>query len=209
VRDRIVRHAGIDRLIHWITAICVLILLATAFLPILGIEFAWVAVHWWTGLVMIAAVAAHIARVLIAKPLATVWIGLRDLRDALQVAQVCLRLSSGVPPRPGKFSFAQKLIHLGIALVVLAAGVTGALMMAKIDTPWWERDPYWLSDEIWGLVYVVHGFSALLLITMVMTHIYFAFRPEKAVFLRAMFRGWITQGEFERLHDPKRWQVDE
>ena len=54
--DRIVRHALADRVFHWLAAACVLTLLATAFLPILGLEFGWVTVHWMTGLVLIAAV---------------------------------------------------------------------------------------------------------------------------------------------------------
>lgn len=209
MQDRIVRHAGPDRLIHWVIAACVLILLATAFLPILGIEFAWVAIHWWTGLVLIGAVAVHIVRSLLAKRLAAVWIGIRDIRDALQVARLSLRLDSGPPPKPGKYSVAQKLIHLAFAIVILAASVTGGMLMVKVDTPFWERNPYWLSDETWGIVNVVHGLSALLLITMVMTHVYFALRPEKIAFLRSMLLGWITAKEFERLHDPDRWRVNQ
>ena len=64
VVDRLVRHALIDRLLHWLTAVCVIVLLATAFLPILGIDFAWVAIHWVTGLVLTVSVAAHIVRTL-------------------------------------------------------------------------------------------------------------------------------------------------
>lgn len=208
MQGRIVRHAGLDRLIHWVIAACVLVLLATAFLPILGIEFAWVAIHWWTGFVLIAFVIVHVVRSIFSKSLGTIWIGLRDIRDALRIAQVSLRIGSATLPKPGKYSFAQKFIHLGFAAVVLAACISGGLMMVKIDTPWWDRNPFWLSDETWGLVYLVHGFSALLLITMVMSHIYFALRPEKAVFLRSMVFGWITRAEFERVHDPKRWQVN-
>ena len=207
MRDRIVRHAGPDRAIHWIIAVGTLILLGTAFLPILGIEFAWVAIHWWTGIVVIAAVVAHIARSLIVKRLARIWISRRDLRDAVSIAKTNLRLAAGPLPKPGKFSFAQKLIHLAFAVVVLAACVTGAMLMVRVDTPFWERNPYWLSDETWGVVSVVHGLSALLLITLVMTHVYFALRPEKLMFLRAMVLGWITEKEFERAHDPERWQV--
>ena len=82
-------------------------------------------------------------------------------------------------------------------------------MMVKVDTPWWERNPYWLSDELWGVIYVVHGLSALLLITMVMSHVYFALRPEKAMFLRSMFVGWVSRDEYERMHDSERWQANE
>lgn len=209
MQDRIVRHAGFDRLIHWIIAICVLVLLATAFLPILGIDFKWTVIHWATGFVLIAAVITHILRSLTAKRVRRVWISTRDIGDAFRIAKINVRLSSGPPPKPGKFSFAQKLIHLAFSVVVLAACVTGGLMMAKVDTPWWDRNPFWLTDETWGLVYLVHGFSALLLITMVMAHVYFALRPEKAMFLRSMFLGWITRTEYEQGHDPKRWRVNE
>jgi len=207
VQDRIVRHAGVDRLLHWLMAACVLVLLATALLPILGVEFAWVAIHWWTGFVLIAAVAAHILRSLSPRRLARVWIGRRDFAEAVAIARRSLRLGRAPVPRPGKYSFAQKSIHLAFGVVVLGAIATGGMMMVKIDTPWWDRDPYWLTDSTWGLVYVVHGLSALLLITMVMAHVYFALRPEKSMFLRSMVRGWITREEFEHAHDPARWQV--
>jgi cytochrome b subunit of formate dehydrogenase len=209
MQDKIVRHAGFDRLIHWVIAVCVLILLATAFLPILGIQFQWTVIHWWTGLALIAAVVVHIVRSLTAKRLRRIWISTRDIGDAVRIAKINFRLGSGPEPKPGKFSFAQKLIHLAFAVVVLAACATGALMMAKVDTPWWDRNPYWLTDESWGLIYLIHGFSALLLITMVMAHVYFALRPEKAMFLRSMFLGWITRAEYDRGHDPKRWRVNE
>jgi cytochrome b subunit of formate dehydrogenase len=55
---------------------------------------------------------------------------------------------------------------------------------------------------------VLHGFAALMLVTMVMLHVYFALRPEKLEFTRAMIRGWITRREPDEHHDPKRWQVD-
>lgn len=207
MQDRIVRHAGFDRLIHWAMAAAVLTLLATAFLPIFGIEFAWVEIHWWTGLGLIAIVLIHVARSLLAKRLSSIWIDADDLRDGLSVARHSLRLESGTLPKTGKYSLAQKSIHLAFAVVLLAACVSGALMMVKVDTPWWQRDPYWLSDEAWGLVYVVHGFAALFLITMVMAHVYFALRPEKFRFLRSMIVGWITQDEYERSHDSKRWQI--
>jgi len=206
--DRIVRHAAVDRAIHWLTAACVLTLLATAFLPILGLEFAWVTVHWVTGWVMIAIVLVHIVRALFWQDLRAVWIGGRDVRDALAIVRSTLRLGGGAPAKPGKYSFAQKLIHAAFTLVILVAIGTGALIMVKIDTPWWDRNPYWLGDATWGVVYVLHDLAALSLVTMVMTHIYFAIRPEKRLFTRSMILGWITREEYREQHDPNRWQVD-
>jgi cytochrome b subunit of formate dehydrogenase len=65
-----------------------------------------------------------------------------------------------------------------------------------------------LADATWGIVYVLHGLAALLLITMVMMHVYFALRPEKLKFTRAMVLGWITRREYAENHDPQRWTVD-
>ena len=205
---RVTRHLGVDRAFHWVTAVCVLTLMATAFLPILGLTFSWVGIHWVTGLVLIAAVLFHILRVLFKQGFRAMWIGGRDFGDAAAIVKATLRRDAGALPKPGKYSFAQKLIHHAFALVVLTAVVTGGAMLVRIDTPWWKRNPYLLSDGTWGVVYVLHGLAALTLITMVMLHVYFALRPEKLLFTRAMLRGWITRAEYSEHHDPQRWQVE-
>jgi len=204
---RIVRHALPDRLFHWLSAACVLTLLGTAFFPILGIEFGWVTVHWVTGLVLMAAVAFHVVRVLVRRKLGSMRLGVADVRDGLAIVNATLRRKA-LGLRTGKYSFAQKLIHHAFAVVVLTTLITGGLMLARIDTPWWQRNPYLFRDATWSMVYVLHGLSALFLVTMVMMHIYFALRPEKRLFTRAMIRGWITRQEFDDHHDPQRWQVD-
>lgn len=204
---RVLRHALADRVFHWLTAASVVTLLGTAFLPILGLKFDWVMVHWVSGLVLIAAVLFHVVRALIWQNWRTVMIYRADVRELAAVARATLR-RGGAPPKPGKYSFAQKLIHLAFTLVVLAAAVTGALMLAHVETPWWRPNAYLLRDATWGVVYVVHDLAALALITMVMTHVYFALRPEKLMFTRAMILGWITRREYEEHHDPKRWQVN-
>jgi formate dehydrogenase subunit gamma len=206
--DRVLRHAAVDRWLHWLMALCVLVLLATAFLPIVGIEFPWVTVHWVAGLSLALFVILHTIRSLGWKRFAPIWFSSRDLDDLRSLLEWHLRRSSRAPAKPGKYSIAQKLIHHCFAAAVLTTVATGLLMLAKIDTPWWDRNPYFLSDRVWGAVYVLHDFAALMMITMVMTHVYFALRPEKLVFLRAMIFGWITRQEFEGNHDPTRWRVD-
>lgn len=204
---RVVRHALPDRVFHWISAACVLILLGTAFLPIVGVEFAWVAVHWMTGIVLAAAVLFHVVRVLVRGTFRSMWIGRADVADAVDVAGATLRRT--LPTRrPGKYSVAQKLIHHAFTIVVLVTIVTGAFLLLRIDTPWWQRNPYVFADATWGIVYVLHGLAALMLVTMVMVHVYFALRPEKLKFTRAMILGWITRRELDEHHDPQRWQVD-
>ncbi len=158
---KIVRHALVDRLFHWITAACVLTLLATAFLPIVGVEFGWVTVHWITGVVLIVAVLFHVVRGLFWQSLRTVWIGAADVRDALAIVRSTLRIGRTAPAKPGKYSFAQKLIHAAFAVVVLTVSVTGAFMLARVNTPWWKSNPYLLADKTWGVVYVLHDLAAL------------------------------------------------
>jgi cytochrome b subunit of formate dehydrogenase len=204
---RIVRHALVDRLFHWVSAACVLTLLGTAFLPILGVEFGWVTIHWVTGLVLMVAVAFHVVRVTVGWKFGNMWIGGADLRDAAAVVRATLRRQDPAV-RTGKYSLAQKFIHHAFAVVVLTTLVTGGLMLLRIDTPWWQRNPYVLPDSTWGVVYVLHGLGALMLVTMVMMHVYFALRPEKLHFTRAMIRGWITRQEYDEHHDSNRWQVD-
>jgi cytochrome b subunit of formate dehydrogenase len=196
-----------DRALHWITAASVLILLGTAFLPIVGLEFPWVAVHWMTGIVLAVAVLAHIVSVLARGTWGSMWIGRADLADIVDVAGATLRRA--LPTRkPGKYSVAQKLIHHAFTVVVLTTLVTGGFLLLRIDTPWWQRNPYVFSDATWGIVYVLHGLAALMLVTMVMMHVYFALRPEKLMFTRSMILGWITRRELAEHHDPERWQVD-
>jgi hypothetical protein len=80
-------------------------------------------------------------------------------------------------------------------------------MMFRVDTPFWERNLYIFSDIGWGRVYVIHGLAGTGLIALVMTHVYFAVRPEKWWITRSMFKGWITRREFLEHHDPQRWTV--
>ena len=191
--ERITRHAPVDRLFHWITALAVLLLMGSAFLPILGLKFSWVPLHWITGVVLTAALLFHLLRATFFQRLRCMWIGARDFRDAL------------ARRRAAKYTLAQKLMHLVMGSAVLVATVTGVIMLAKVDTPLWSRNPYLLDASTWGVVYVLHGASALLILTLTMTHIYFSLLPEKRAYLRAMIGGQMTRAEAAEFHDPQRW----
>ena len=47
--------------------------------------------------------------------------------------------------------------------------------------------------------------SALAILTLTMTHIYFSLLPEKRAYLRAMIGGQMTRAEAAEFHDPHRW----
>ncbi len=194
--DRIVRHHLSDRVFHWVQALCIFVLLGTSLLPVLGVQFSWVTIHWVTGVVLTVAVVFHAVRASFWQSLSSMWISLRDIRT----------LWRGRELKPGKYSLAQKTVHHAATLITLVAIVTGFVMMVGIDGPFWERDPYFVSADTRGLIYVLHGFTALFFVTMIIVHIYFGLRPEKLHFTRAMIKGWITRAEYQDNHDPAYWR---
>jgi formate dehydrogenase subunit gamma len=183
--DRLIRHAGIDRLFHWVTAATMTVLLATSLLPIVGIHFAWYQVHWIAGIILTVAILLHVIRVLFWQRLRTIMLRTADL--------------SGKPA--GKYTAAQKLMHLGWSVAVLVGIVTGLFMMMKAGVPFLERDPYVYSLRAWGVLTLLHDLAALLSVFLILVHVYFAILPEKRAYLRAMVSGWITRKELRSGHD--------
>lgn len=200
----LIRHRLPDRLYHWVMAASMLVLLFTAFAPILGWKFEWVTTHWIAGLVLAVVVVVHILRATIWLDFWAMMVGPGDFSDTWQAASHVLRREAE-PPRPGKYDLMQKLYHWAIAVLVLALVVTGLLMLAKIDTPFWQRNPYWLADTTWGVIYAVHDLSAMAVVALVLIHIYLGLRPDRLWVLRSMILGWITRQEYLTHHDPQRW----
>ncbi len=163
--------------------------MGTALLPVVGIRFDWIPVHWVAGIVLVVLVIFHILRSMVWRKLRSIWFSVAELRSG----------------NVGKYSVAQKLMHHAMGLMVLGAVITGALMLKRIKTPFLTRDPYILGSETWGVVYVIHGLAALLAVTLVMIHVYFGLIPENRMYLRAMVRGWITRQEQRSRLDTNDW----
>ncbi len=204
---RVIRHRLVDRIYHWLMALAVLVLMGTAFLPILGVRFQWVDIHWITGVLLAVLVVYHIVRAIVWQDWHNMMIGIADGRDIWRSLCRVLGDSSASPARPGKYDALQKFYHLAIAILILLVVGSGLLMLLKIDTPLWRRNPYWFSNETWGIIYVVHGFAAMALVTMLMIHIYFALRPDEWHLTRSMIRGWISRKEFNEHYDAERWKA--
>jgi formate dehydrogenase subunit gamma len=175
-----VRHKLPDRMFHWAMAILVILLLGTALLPILGIKFDWVPVHWISGVLLTAAVIFHLYRALIVHNIKTMIPNGNDIRAAI---------GNGPANDLGKYDLSQKLYHWSVSSIMLVLVITGVIMLAKIDTPLWRRDPSILSDWNWGIVYSLHGATTMLLIFFFILHIYFALLPEHRKLLSAMVFG--------------------
>jgi formate dehydrogenase subunit gamma len=205
---RVIRHRGPDRLYHWFMAASVLILLGTAFLPIVGWKFDWINAHWIAGVVLTGLVVVHVIRATIWLDIWSMMIWPRDLLEAWAAVRYELRAKASPPPLPGKYSLMQRGYHVCIAVTVLATIVTGVMMMAKIDTPFWLRNPYWLSQDTWGIIYIIHDLAAMLLLALIMIHIYLGLRPEKLWITRSMIIGWITGANYAAHYDPARWEAE-
>lgn len=189
------RHAGIDRAFHWIMAVSVFVLMITGVLPIIGIEFAWLTIHWIAGLVLTAVVAFHILRSF-TQDFLSIWITPKDLGE----------LTDSV--KPGKYSLAQKSMHLAVTVLTLLVIGSGIVMFSMIDTPWWERTNS-IPESTLGWVFLIHGLSTLALIGVVSLHVYFSLRPEKLFYTRSMVKGWISEHELRANHDPEQWSPKE
>jgi cytochrome b subunit of formate dehydrogenase len=203
--SRVVRHRLADRAYHWLMAASMLTLLFTSFLPILGLQFPWVDAHWVAGVILIVLVLFHIVRALFVLRLADMWVGPAEF---LRSVVATLREMAGGPRvgrRVGKYSVGQKMFHHVVAVVVITASVTGVIMMVGVDSPFWERNPLFISEKTRGVVFLLHGLAGLMSVTMVTVHIYFAIRPEKRYMTRSMLRGWISRDEYEAKHDPALW----
>ena len=159
--ERVLRHHVADRLYHWIMAAALLVCLFTAFLPILGWKFAWVMPHWIAGIVLTVAILYHIVRAVVWQDFWSMVIGPRDLRSSWRFVARALGSRGPTPQKDAKYSPLQKLFHMLVAAVVLAIVATGLLMLSKIDTPFWRRNPYWLADAQWGMIYAIHGLCAM------------------------------------------------
>lgn len=173
-----IRHHWPDRLFHWVMALSVLVLMFSAFLPVVGIQFDWIPWHWIAGVVLTLIVLFHIVRAVFVQGLSKMLPRAHDF-------------SRRSPPAgtDSKYDIFQKSYHWGVAVVVLALIVSGIPMLLKLDTLWWDRNPGLLSDTMWGYVYVVHGIAALVLIFMLLLHLYFSFLPEHKQLLKSMITG--------------------
>ena len=181
-----IRHRLPDRVFHWLVAISVILLGASAFLPILGIRFDWVPLHWIAGVVLTLAVIFHLWRAFIVHGIKEMVPGSDDLRELVRD----IRNAGHEGLRPAKYNAFQKAYHAAAALTVLVLTVTGLLMLAKIDTAFWRRDPTIFSDQSWGVIYVLHGGASMVLLFLFIVHVYFAIIPSHREYLRSMIWGY-------------------
>jgi formate dehydrogenase subunit gamma len=203
---RIPRHGFGARMFHWIMAASMFTLLFTAFLPIVGVQFAWVQWHWIAGLVLTASILFHIVHATFVLDFWSIWVGPKDIPE-IKTEMLREMGQEDLPgPRPGKYPLGNRLYHLAVMVAGLIVIATGIMMMWRVRTGIVERNPYLFTDVTWGLTYVGHGLMGVGFVGLVIAHIYFALRPEKLWITKAMIFGTITRREYLENHDPDRWK---
>jgi cytochrome b subunit of formate dehydrogenase len=208
VPARIQRHSLAARLFHWIMAASMLALVFSAFVPIMDLQFGgWLTIHWVAGVVLIATIVFHIIHAI---GWLDFWsmmaVGPKFFKEG--IATIKHVLVPGAPaPKAGKYPFDHRMYHHAVSIFSLAAVVTGVMMMVRIDTPFFEQDPYFISDAAVGIVFAIHGLAGVVFILLIASHIYFAIRPEKRWITWSMVRGWIDREHYAEHFDPNKWVV--
>ncbi len=208
VPERVPRHSLAARLFHWIMAAAMFALLFTAFLPKVGVQFAWVTYHWIAGIVLTVSVIYHIIHATFWLDPWSIWPDKADLEDTQKRWKLARGQATEPPRKFPKYPLENKLYHGIIVLTGLAVILTGVFMMFRVRTPIFPRNPYLFGDMTWGLMYVLHGLAGVGLIALVMAHVYFAVRPEKFDITKSMVFGSITREHYLEHHDPERWAPD-
>ena len=207
--ERVDRHSLGARLFHLIMAIAMFALLLTAFLPKVGVRFAWVTYHWIAGVVFTISIAYHIFHASFWLDFWSIWPDKEDVEDASRRIKRATGQSAPAPRKFAKYPLENKLYHLVVMLAGLAAVGTGVFMMKRVETPFFTRNPYLFGDLTWGWMYVLHGLAGIGFVALVTVHVYFAIRPEKLFLTKSMIFGWITREQYLEHHDPTRWPVSE
>jgi cytochrome b subunit of formate dehydrogenase len=211
IPERVARHSFGARLFHGVMALSMFTLLFTAFLPKLGVKFAWVTYHWIAGVVLTIAVIYHLFHATFWLDFWSIWPDRVDIEDAGRRFRRALGDAAPPPRKFAKYPLENKLYHLAILCAGLAVIGTGVLMMSRVRTPFFTRDPYLFgfSDMTWGWMYVLHGLSGIALVALITVHVYFALRPEKLFITKSMIFGWMSREKYLEHHDPERWPIGE
>ncbi len=146
VPERVERHTVAARVFHWLMAIAMFGLLITAFVPVIGVQFAWVTLHWIAGLILVAALAYHIVHATFFQDFWAMWVKPAEFGPGMEELKHALGAGAGEAPKAGKYPFDHQLYHHLAAGATGLAVITGLLMMAQVDNPFVGRNPYLMGD---------------------------------------------------------------
>src|SRR5262245_10547151 len=207
IPERVPRHSILARTFHWLMAASMFTLLFTGILPKVGVQFPWVTIHWIAGTVLTASVLFHIVHASFWLDFWSIWPDKTDIVDAIRRLRRFFGQQVPAPRRFAKYPLENKGFHGAVIAAGLSVIATGILMMFRVRTIFFERNPYLFGDMTWGWMYVLHGLAGVGLIALVLIHVYFGLRPEKRPITKSMIFGWMSRDFMLKEHDPSRWVV--
>jgi cytochrome b subunit of formate dehydrogenase len=156
------------------------------------------------GILLTGSIISHIIHATFFLDFWSIWVGPRDIPEAKAEIMRDFGVEIG-GPKPGKYPLGNRLYHLAVMVAGLGAIGSGLLMMTRVRTPIFDRNPYLMGDAAYGFTYVLHGLTGVGFVGLIIAHIYFALRPEKFWITKSMIFGTITRRQYLEHHDPERW----
>lgn len=208
VPEKIKRHSPVARLFHLVQSIAMLTLLFTAFLPKVGVQFAWVKWHWMAGIVLAASILFHIIHATFVMDFWAIWPDKIDIEDSIRRLKRFRGENAPPPRRFAKYPMENKMYHMAVLVCGLTVSLTGGFMIFRVRTPMFTRNPYLVGDLANGMMYTLHGLAGIALIGMIIIHVYFALHPKKLPISKGMFFGAIDKDHYLQHHDPARWTAE-
>lgn len=192
------RYRGFTRINHWVTALCVIVLLLSGFALFHPSLFFLTALfgggqtaRWLHPIVGVVLVASFVLLFLqmwklnLFRHEDRVWIGRFD--DVLKGSEENL-------PEVGKYNAGQKLVFWGMAVSIVMLAATGIMI-------WEQYFPELVSLQARRVALAVHALAAVGMILLFIVHVYAAIWTRGTI--RAMTRGTVTGGWAYRHH--RKW----
>ncbi|MGY0560839.1 MULTISPECIES: formate dehydrogenase subunit gamma [unclassified Luteimonas] len=192
------RYRGFTRANHWLTAVCMIVLLLSGFAffhPSLygltnlfggGQTTRWL--HPIVGLVLTLSFLGMFVQM---------WRLNLPSRDDVEWSRKIgdvLKANEAALPELGKYNAGQKLVFWGMAFLILAMVVTGVVI-------WEQYTAHLFSIPLRRVAVAVHAVAAILLLLLFIAHVYAAIWTRGTI--RAMTRGTVTGGWAFRHH--RKW----
>lgn len=192
------RYRGFTRANHWLTAVCMIVLLLS------GFAFFHPSLYWLTNLFgggQVTRWLHPIVGVVLAVSFLVLFLQMwrlnmprrEDAEWARRIGDVVRGQEEGLP-EVAKYNAGQKLVFWGMAVLILAMLVTGVMI-------WEQFFAHLFSIPARRVAVAVHAISAIGSILLFILHVYSAIWTRGT--MRAMTRGTVTGGWAYRHH--RKW----
>lgn len=202
----VVRRYGLfTRANHWLTALCMMILMLTGFALFYPSLFVLTALfgggqtarwlHPFAGLVMAASfliLFVQLARLNLPRR--------EDVDWTLHIGDLLRGNEEALPPL-GKYNAGQKVVFWGMAGLLAVMLVSGAMIWEQMIPLWQDRLPALAAIPARRVAVALHALSAVLMVLLLIVHVYAAIWTRGT--FSAMLRGTVSGGWAYKHH--RKW----